>query len=75
MSGSQHGTMKNKSENRRVFAPLNTMNDHRSVYQVPEEKTPSSTEISNVYGQQKSGSNQPKSHYSKQARPQVGLSF
>lgn len=54
-----------------MFAPLNAMNDRRSVYQVPEEKTPSSTEISNVYGQQKSGSSQPKSHYSKQARPQV----
>ena len=67
--------MYNASENRRVFAQLNTVNDRRSAYQVLEEKTPSSGEITKVYGQHKTGSYQTKSSYSNQTKPQVYSRF
>ena len=74
MSGGLN-TVYNMSEDRRVFAPLNTLNDHRSVYQVLEEKTPSSTENSTLYIQRNGGSYQTKSSYASQSRPQVGVSI
>lgn len=43
------------TENRRIFAPLNSLKDHRSVYQVLAEKTPSSSVSSGVYLQRNPG--------------------
>eukprot|EP00795_Rhopilema_esculentum_P008560 gene8560-14561_t len=57
------------AEHRKVFAPLNTLKDHRSVYQVLEEKTPSST-ASSLYTQRTTGTfGKPTSF--QQSKPQV----
>ena len=75
MSAVRNDALYTASDNRRVFAPLNAANDRRSITQVLEEKTPSSSGISNVYSQQKSGSYQIKSSHSNQTRPQVFALF
>ena len=57
------------AEHRKVFAPLNTLKDHRSVYQVLEEKTPSSA-ASSLYTQRTTGTfGKPTSF--QQSKPQV----
>ena len=62
------------TENRRIFAPLNTIKDHRSVYQVLAEKTPSSSVSSSVYLQRNPGTYQGKITQI-QTKPQVRVCF